>query len=71
MDSVLAYEIKRMKAGEQHAAAKHYTSLDAFMVPPNDDEVNAVLARASCMLQVIVASNDTSVPSGNEHSCSE
>jgi hypothetical protein len=26
---------------------------------------------ASCMLQGIVASNDTSVPSGNEHSCSE
>ena len=45
MDSVLAYEIKRMKAGEQHAAAKHYTSPDVFMVPPNDDEVNAMLAR--------------------------
>ena len=47
MVSVLAYEIKRMKAGEQHAAAKHYTSPDAFMVPPNDDEVNAVLAQVS------------------------
>jgi len=29
------------------------------------------LHRPSCMLQLIVASNDTSVPSGNEHSCSE
>ena len=66
MDSLFAYEIKRMKAGEQHAAAKHYTALDAFMVPPNVDEVNAVLTpclhRASCMLQVSVASNDTYPP---------
>ena len=46
MDSLFAYEIKRMKAGEQHAAAKHYTSPDVFMVPPNDDEVNAALAQA-------------------------
>jgi len=46
MDSLFAYEIKRMKAGEQHAAAKHYTSPDAFMVPPNVDEVNAVLTHA-------------------------
>jgi hypothetical protein len=36
-----------MKAGEQHAAAKHYTSPDAFMVPPNDDEVNAALAQVA------------------------
>jgi hypothetical protein len=45
MDSLFAYEIKRMKAGEQQANAKHYTSLDAFMVPPNVDEVNAVLTQ--------------------------
>jgi hypothetical protein len=71
MDSELAYEIKRMNAGEQHAAAKHYTSLYAFMVPPNNDGSQCPARTGRSALQIIVASNDTSVSTGNEHSCSE
>jgi len=60
MDSVLALTNKAYEGGGQHAAAKHYTSLDAFMVPPHDDGVNARFA-AFCTPQIIGASNDTSV----------